>query len=318
MTENHLNLTGNILRIERSSIHDGSGLRTVVFLKGCPLRCSWCSTPESKDYEFEKGFAAELCVACGQCASICQNNAIRIDLDNNVAVTDRSKCGRCLKCADVCASNAVKSYGKIMTVSEVMDEIKKDEIFFYYSGGGITLSGGEPICQSDFSAALLRESRLLGINTALESCLYGKYKSIEKLLPWLDTLYADLKHMDSGIHRKWTGEDNRWILENLVKVNHSNYSPQIIVRIPLVPGFNDSDENLLATLQFCKGLDNLKGLEILPYHRLGVDTYRYLDLCYQCCDIPPPTAEWLSNRIAFLNKQDRELVITTGSGFNVK
>ncbi len=318
MTENQLNLTGNILRIERSSIHDGSGLRTVVFLKGCPLSCSWCSTPESRNFEFEKGFAAELCLGCGKCAAVCKNNAIYIDPDNKAAVTDRNMCSCCFNCANVCPSNAVKIYGKTMTVSEVMDEIKKDEIFFYHSGGGITLGGGEPINQSDFSAALLRESRLLGINTALESCLYGNYQNIEKLLPWLDTLYADLKHMDYGMHKKWTGEDNSLILENLAKVNQSEYSPQIVIRVPLVPGFNDSDENMLATLQFCKGLNNLKGLELLPYHRLGVDSYRYLGLDYRCGEIPPPTAEWLSNRISFLREHNSELVISSGSGFNAK
>lgn len=318
MTENQLNLTGNILRIERSSIHDGSGLRTVVFLKGCPLSCSWCSTPESRNFEFEKGFAAELCLGCEKCTAVCKNNAIYIDPDNKTAVTDRNMCSCCFNCANVCPSNAVKTYGKTMTVSEVMDEIKKDEIFFYHSGGGITLSGGEPISQSDFSAALLRESRLLGINTALESCLYGNYQNIEKLLPWLDTLYADLKHMDYGIHKKWTGEGNSLILENLAKVNQSEYSPQIVIRVPLVPGFNDSDENMLATLQFCKGLNNLKGLELLPYHRLGVDSYLYLGLDYRCGEIPPPTSEWLSNRISFLKEHNSELVISSGSGFNAK
>ncbi len=318
MTENHLSLAGNILRIERSSIHDGSGLRTVVFLKGCPLKCSWCSTPESRNFEFEKGFASEFCTACGNCAAICENNAVSIDQDNKVAVTDRSICTGCFKCADACPSYAVKPYGKTMTVSEVMNEIKKDEIFFYHSGGGITLSGGEPISQSSFSAVLLRESKNIGINTTIESCLYGNYSSIEKLLPWLDTLYADLKHMNRKIHRRWIGEDNRLILENLVKVNQSKYSPQIVIRIPLVPGFNDSDENMLATLQFCKGLNNLKGLELLPYHRLGIDTYRYLDLDYQCRSISPPSAERLSDRISFLKRQNSGLAISSGSGFSVK
>ena len=317
MTEENLNLTGNILRIERASIHDGSGLRTVVFFKGCPLNCSWCSTPESKQFGFEKGFAAESCSACGRCIDICPNNAVSLDREDNIAVTDTNLCNRCLKCADTCPSHAVKPYGKRMTVSAVMDEVKKDEIFFYHSGGGITLSGGEPISQSSFAAALLEESKKLGINTTIESCLYGNFSSIEKLLPWLDTFYADLKQMNGAIHKEWTGQDNQLILDNLVKIDRSDSSPAINIRVPLVPGFNDSDENLLATLQFCKGLNNLKGLEILPYHRLGIDTYRHLDLDYnQCRDIAPPTAERLSERISFLKKQNSRIAIFSGSGFS--
>ncbi len=317
MTEENLNLTGNILRIERASIHDGSGLRTVVFFKGCPLNCSWCSTPESKHFEYEKGFAEELCLACGRCIDACPDHAIKINHDDNKAVTDRTLCSKCLSCADVCPSHAVKPYGIRMTVSVVMDEVKKDEIFFYHSGGGITLSGGEPISQSSFAAALLEESKKLGINTTIESCLYGNYSSIEKLLPWLDTIYVDIKQMDGVIHSKWTGQDNDLILDNLVKIDRSDSAPTIIVRIPLVPGFNDSDKNLLATLQFCKGLNHLKGLEILPYHRLGIDTYRHLDLNYsQCSDIAPPSPQRLSERIAFLKKQNSGIAILSGSGFN--
>ena len=317
MTEKNLNLTGNILRIERASIHDGSGLRTVVFFKGCPLNCSWCSTPESKHFESEKGFAEELCLACGRCIEACPSNAISLSQDNQAVVTDRNLCDNCFSCADVCPSHAVKAYGKEMTVSAVMDEVKKDEIFFYHSGGGITLSGGEPLSQSSFAAALLKESKKLGINTTIESCLHGHYNSMEKLLPWLDTIYVDIKQMDGIIHREWTGQDNQLILDNLVKIDRSDSSPTIIIRVPLVPGFNDGDENLLATLQFCKGLNNLKGIEVLPYHRLGIDTYRYLDQNFShCSDIAPPSAERLSERIAFLKKQNSGIAIFSGSGFN--
>ena len=317
MTEDNLNLAGNILRIERASIHDGSGLRTVVFFKGCPLDCSWCSTPESKRFGFEKGFAYELCTSCGRCIEACPNNAISLNQVNQAVVTDRSLCNNCFSCAGVCPSHAIKPYGNKMTVSAVMDEVKKDEIFFYHSGGGITLSGGEPLRQSSFAAALLEESKMLGINTTVESCLYGNFSSIEKLLPWLDTIYVDIKQMDGAVHREWTGQDNQLILGNLVKIDRNYRSPSIIVRVPLVPGFNDSDENLLATLQFCKGLNNLKGIEVLPYHRLGIETYQYLDLDYnQCRDIAPPNAERLSERISFLKKQNSRIAIFSGSGFS--
>ncbi len=317
MNNTNLSITGKILRIERASIHDGSGLRTVVFFKGCPLSCSWCSTPESKQFGPEKGYAAELCKACVSCIDACPGGAISLDWDNQVVITDKSLCNSCFSCGEVCPSHAIKAYGKEMTVSDVMDEVKKDEIFYYHSGGGITLSGGEPFSQSNFAAALLEESKNIGINTAVESCLYANHTSIEKLLPWLDTLYVDLKHMDGVTHKEWTGQDNELILGNLVRVGRGDSPPSIIVRVPLVPGFNDSDENLLATLQFCKGLSNLKCIEVLPYHRLGIETYRYLDLDYsQCRDIIPPTAEHLSERTAFLKNQNSGIPIVSGSGFN--
>ena len=164
-------LSGSVLRIERSSIHDGQGLRTVIFLKGCPLDCPWCSTPESKEFSFEKGYDAHLCTACGRCINTCPRGAIRFSENKKSIQTDASKCIKCFQCFDVCPNNAVKKYGMSLTVAQVMEEISKDEIFFFYSGGGVTLSGGEPLCQADFSDEVLKECKRLGIHTAVESSL---------------------------------------------------------------------------------------------------------------------------------------------------
>jgi pyruvate formate lyase activating enzyme len=308
-------LSGSVLRIERSSIHDGQGLRTVIFLKGCPLDCPWCSTPESKEFSFEKGYDAHLCTACGRCINTCPQRAIHFSENKKSIQTDASKCIKCFQCFDVCPNNAVKKYGMSLTAAQVMEEISKDEIFFYHSGGGVTLSGGEPLCQADFSAEVLKECKRLGIHTAVESSFHVDYANIKIILPYLDALLVDIKHMDSQRHEDWTGKDNALILENIRKTDRSRYPLEIIVRIPLLPGYNDSDENLLATLNFCQSLNKLKEIELLPYHRLGKDTYRLLGKNYLCMDIIPPDSKTLSERTAFMREYSADINIKTGSGF---
>lgn len=308
-------VAGTILRIERASIHDGEGLRTVVFFKGCPLDCAWCSTPESKNIFLEKGYLAELCRACGRCIDLCPEKAIRFAGSLQQTLTDPVKCRKCLHCVNGCPASANKIYGSIISLTDVMQEISKDEIFYYHSGGGVTLSGGEPLSQAEFASELLKACKALGIHTAMESSLYCNDQALKTALPWLDLLYVDIKHMDPVKHSEWTGEDNRLILDNIRKSDRSVNPLTIVVRIPLVPGFNDSDQNLLATLQFCKGLNRLREIEILPYHRLGSDTYRHLGLEYQCSDLCPPSAERLSERVEFLDRQGSGLKVRAGSGF---
>lgn len=308
-------VAGIILRIERSSIHDGRGLRTVVFLKGCPLDCPWCSTPESKDFFFEKGYDPNLCTACGRCIDICPEDAIRFTEDNRHVHTDTEKCKKCFRCFEVCPNHALKKYGMSLTVSEVMEEISKDEIFFFHSGGGVTLSGGEPLCQAEFSAEVLKECKRLGIHTAMESCFSIENENIRKVLPYLDTLLVDIKHIDGRRHEEWIGKNNALILENIRKTDQSRYPVEIIVRIPLIPGYNDSDENLLDTLHFCQDLNKLKEIELLPYHRLGKDTYRLLGKDYLCMDIVSPSSEMLRERADFMKEHSSDIDIKTGSGF---
>ena len=212
---------GRILRIAKGSIHDGDGLRTVVFLKGCPLRCAWCASPESQDTEYSHG------------------------------------------------------YGITMTAAEVFNEITKEEIFYYHSGGGVTISGGEPLMQADFAFALVKQCKKVGINTAIETSAYGDYSAIEKLLPYLDVIYADLKLMDEQQHIKQTGVSNKTILENIIRIA-KEYSGKLRIRIPLVPSINMDDDIIRVVAEFCKNLERLDFVEFLLYHRLGVDTYRKL------------------------------------------
>lgn len=309
---------GSVLRIERSSIHDGQGLRTVIFFKGCSLDCAWCSTPESKEIAFEKGYAGELCAACGKCVEACPQNAVQLTPDCSKVSTDAAVCIKCFCCAEVCPSRAVKRYGSILSVSEVMRQVSRDEIFYYHSGGGVTLSGGEPLNQAEFAARILQECRLLGINTAMESSFYCDYESVEKILPWLDTLYVDIKHMDSHEHRSGTGSDNSLILDNIRRADQSRFPLTVVVRIPLIPGFNDGDRNLLETLQFCKGLEKLREIELLPYHRLGSETYAYLGRDYSCRELIPQSEEQLLERVSFLRRQKSGIKISAGSGFSAE
>lgn len=305
---------GNLLRIERSSIHDGQGLRTVVFLKGCSLRCPWCSTPESHHFEAEKGYDKMRCTACYKCMLSCPAEAISVSADGLGVETDSDKCRQCFQCVEVCPVNAVKKYGYGSTVARVLEEISKDEVFYYHSGGGVTISGGEPLCQPEFCSQLLQECKKLGINTAIETSLQISYENLEVSLPWLDHLYADIKHMDDTTHRLATGEGNSQVLENLLKADRSELTFGITVRIPLVPGFNDSETNLLSVIDFCRTLKKIRAIELLPYHRMGSDTYRLLGLDNACSNIIPPTIDKMRELADLMSSRGTGIPVGVGSG----
>jgi pyruvate formate lyase activating enzyme len=253
-----MDISGRVLRIEKTSIYDGQGLRTVVFLKGCPLRCKWCSTPEAQNFEAEFG------------------------------------------------------YGTDMTVSEVVEEISKDEIFFFHSGGGVTISGGEVLVQEDFAAEILKECLKRGIHTAIESSFYSDYGRIEKLMPYLKAVYVDIKHMDDKAHRAWTGVSNTKILENIHRLDRSCYPAEVHVRIPVIPGINNGEENLLAVTGFCQGLKKLRDIELLPYHRLGINTYKKMGKEYELMDVKPPSKETLHKCAEFMANHAKGLEIIAG------
>ena len=311
-------ISGNVLRIERSSIHDGGGLRTVLFLKGCPLNCPWCSTPESKYPGEERGYSSNLCIACERCITVCPSEALSIDTKNKKVDYDKTKCGLCFRCIDVCLISAIKKYGCRMTVQQVMDEISKDEIFYYHSGGGITISGGEPLAQPNFTAAILSECRKAGINTAIESSFYAKTQDIELILPLLNDLYIDIKHMDDTLHESWIGEGNTIILDNLLKTESSPHPVNIVIRIPLIRGFNDDRHNLMETLNFAEKLSKVKLIELLPYHRLGSETYGHLGLNYTCSELTTHSIKELEELSAFMTSKSKTVSITAGSGFNAE
>lgn len=284
-------ITGNILRIERLSLTDGCGMRTVVFFKGCPLRCAWCSTPESHASLPEVAWQRDRCRRCGRCIAQCPEKALHFSMeaaDGRVIVSmDRKLCSQCLRCADVCNYSAWKVYGKQMTVAEVMKEIRKDSVFYYYSGGGVTLSGGDVFLQTDFAVQLLEECEEDCLHTAAELDMYAAPERVKALIPHLEMFYADIKSMDPEVHRTYTGVGNEKILDNLRLADQFCRRDAIHIRVPVIPGVNDSSENLLRTAEFCRTLKNCSELELLPFHRLGTHAYSELQIPYAFQDTAP-------------------------------
>lgn len=306
--------TGIILRIEKISMNDGCGLRTVVFFKGCPLACAWCSTPESQSCLPEPYYRAEKCTLCGRCAAVCPNGALTVDTALGRIVRDTAKCTGCAACARVCPTGAQGMYGKRMTVREVMKQIHRDEVFYFHSGGGVTLSGGDILMQAEFARSLLEECKDSGLDTMAEMDLYGSYEKIAMLLPYLDRFYVDIKVMDDALHRKWTGRSNATILENVRRAARDCGSGRIHIRVPLVWGINDSEENIRATAEFCRELQGCAGLEFLPYHRLGQATYAYLGREYALSDLPVMTRETAMEKVAFLKDMELPFPVLVSGG----
>lgn len=282
-------LKGTIFNIERFAYQDGPGIRTLVFLKECPLNCKWCCNPESQDPNPVLMHFKNKCIKCGRCLEICPNKAIEFDKNGDIH-TNKENCILCGKCTEICPNGARLIKGEIKTVKEVMREILKDDLFYRNSGGGVTLSGGEPLQQIDFSLSILKNCKDHGIHTAMETSLYGNWTDIKKLLDFLDLIMVDIKHMDSKIHKKFTGVKNDKILTNIKKLTR-NYDIDTVIRIPILPGINDSQENIKETASFASNI-GINKIEILPYHELGLNKYKALDKDYEL-EIDPPTKEYL-------------------------
>lgn len=279
-----------IFGIQRFSVHDGPGIRTTVFMKGCPLKCEWCHNPESKVMRPELFFEHDLCILCGECVRACQKD-VHMIIDNK-RVIRRELCDRCGKCIDACSTGALELKGKIVTVNEVMDEVLKDQPYYRRSGGGITLSGGEPLMQPDFSKALLIRSKENEINTAIESCGFTKWNVFKEILDLVDLTIYDIKITDPELHRRYCGVENSLILENLKRA--INIGKTIIVRMPLIPSISDTNENLAQTGILLSNL-GIKSLEMIPYHAFSKDKCRALGIKYSLCDLKSQTNEKLNN-----------------------
>ena len=282
---------GHVLRIERTSSYDGDGLRTVVFMKGCPMHCLWCSTPESQSFSPEIGCDQRKCQKCHICINECPISALTLGQEK-FPFCQPGMCNGCGICIKKCPHNAIVKYGMMMTPEEVVHEISKDEIFYFHSGGGFTLSGGEALSQPEFAAEVLRLSLERGIRGTAETSCCVPWRNFEQVLPYMNEIYTDIKHMDTIEHERLTGQRNELILENIRKIGERG-GTKIIVRLPLIPGINDSDENMKATAEFCCGLKNLREIELLAYHRLGAETYRKLGRPVPLPYVEPPTFEKL-------------------------
>ena len=258
---------GYVFDIKKYAIHDGPGIRTTIFFKGCPLQCRWCHNPESWRMDPEPGFRRTRCLRCGRCVEVCDARAIT--MTENGPVTDVNKCRTCGECVRICTQGAKEIIGQQMTVDQVMHEIEKDVIFYDESGGGVTFSGGEPLMQPEFLLALLNRCRAHDIHTAVDTTCYAKPEVVQKVAALTDLFLCDIKHMDGAVHKRFTGVDNEQILYNIKDLATTGKS--IVIRIPVVPGFNDDPANIEMTADFVASLGDIVRIDILPYNRGGME-----------------------------------------------
>ncbi len=279
---------GTVFNIQKYSVHDGPGIRTIVFLKGCPLSCKWCSNPESQASHPQVAYNKGRCIGCHRCIKACEHDAITVNEDGTLSL-DRSKCDVCktLDCAHACPAQGMIIYGENKTVDQILKEVEKDALFYARSGGGMTLSGGEPLMHADIALPLLREARHRRIKTAIETCGCIPWDTLKEAAPYLNYVLFDVKQMDSEKHREGAGVGNELILSNLKKLLTEFPNLHVQVRTPIIPGFNDNDEFAYALGEFLKGHENV-GYEALPYHRLGTQKYDFLSREYAMGDVSLP------------------------------
>ncbi len=257
----YLNTEGRIFDIQRFSVHDGPGIRTIVFLKGCVLRCKWCCNPESQSYKIE----------------------------------------------NMISGGVSKTVGRDVTAKEVLETVAKDRIYYRRSGGGLTLSGGETFCQPDFALALFKGAKEMGINTAIETTSCAPIETILKILPFIDYYLMDIKHIDSGKHKRFTSRDNELILENARII--AEKTENMVIRVPVIPTFNDTPEEIAQIAEFASKLKNVKRIHLLPYHRLGQDKYAGLGRNYEMASIVPPEDAYMLNLKSVAESKGLECII---------
>ena len=274
-------MDGCVFNIERFAIHDGPGIRTVVFLKGCNLRCRWCSNPESQDMRFELMHSAKKClgpIVCGQCAKACKYGAVTVE--NAMLRIRKDLCRRCGACVRSCPSGAMEMAGSLMSDDELIDQLVLEAPFYRHSGGGVTFSGGEPLLQSEFVLSACKKCEENGISTAVETTGNVPWQILESVAPHVRVFLYDVKHMNCLVHKQQTAVGNERILENLVKLNEAFPDSYVIARTPVIPGFNNSEEDIRNIASFLSGLSVVKEYTLLPFHSFGASKYDSLGRLY--------------------------------------
>ncbi|MBN1487723.1 MAG: glycyl-radical enzyme activating protein [Anaerolineae bacterium] len=294
--------TGIIFDIKKFSIHDGPGIRTTIFFKGCPLRCWWCHNPESQARSPQLLLRPQRCVECGACVEVCPQNAIS---RNGRLVTDLANCTACGACVAVCYAEARELVGRTATTAEVLDVIERDHPFYDESGGGVTFSGGEPLAQPDFLLELLQACQSREIHTAVDTCGYVPWESLNRIRPYVDVFLYDLKHLDDQRHQALTGVGNALILSNLQRLADAGQA--VIVRVPLIPGLNDAPEHIARLGRFVADLPGVVRLDLLPYHTIAEEKYRRLGLEYRMPAVSPPSAAHMQTLAARLQTYGLEV-----------
>ena len=291
-------VNGTVFDIQKFSLHDGPGIRTTVFLKGCPLRCVWCHNPESWSGEKQLLYAAERCVNCGSCTTLCLHGCHTAD-NFGKHNFERSRCTMCGACTKKCYTDALSLCGKEMSVEEVLEQVLKDKIFFENSGGGMTLSGGEPMAQFPFALELIRQAKAAGVHVAMETCGFAQESQYAQLIGLVDLFLFDIKSTDPAKHKEYTGQENALILKNLRFLDAEGVNFRL--RCPLIPGLNDSEDDLRGIAELANTLSGISGIDVEPYHPLGVSKAAQLGI-KDFFDAPFAEKEHWASWVATLKK----------------
>lgn len=296
-------MTGEIFDIKRFAVHDGPGIRTTVFMKGCSLKCVWCHNPEGISFEPELQFVAKKCVGCGLCGEICPSDAH--SFAGGVHTIDRDKCVKCGLCSKVCVTDALSQCRRKVEAEELVDILLEDREFFEQSGGGVTLSGGECLCQADFCAEVLKSLKEKGIHCAVDTCGCVPQASIDKVIPYTDVFLYDIKHMSEEEHIRYTGKSNKIILENLKYIDSLGKETEI--RIPLIPTVNDYAIDDIG--KFLGGLKNISRVKLLPYNNLAGSKYESIGMENTMPKVEKPTEEFMKQHAEKLKKYGLKTII---------
>jgi len=280
---------GLVFNIQKYSVHDGPGIRTTVFLKGCPLECQWCHNPESIGFKSQIVFWKDRCIGCGRCKVKFPEQ--KIEIVNKKASFTKGVANLPIEVSEICPTQALELAGIKMSSKEVIDEVRKDTVFYDQSNGGVTFSGGEPLAQLDFLKELLIKAKTFGLHTTVDTTGYSKWENIEEILPYVDLFLLDVKHMDSEKHKEFTGVSNELILENIKKI--SDAGKRIFARMPVIPTVNDDDNNLTKMGEFLSSIQ-IEQINILPYHDIAKNKYKQLGKIYKLKDLEVPSDEQMS------------------------